>query len=217
LREKIIARRQNNRIVILPQTMHFRSKEALERAMAVYRAHPDLVACARDEDTERTLKEYGVKNAMLVPDPAHMLWGVLPRMPGEPGTELFMTRGVFEGEDPNAPRRGPAGTDWTDGFGLLDRLALRGGLELHSLDARLRNALPAAWLWRHLCRAQLMRTAVRMLAPYETIACDRMHVLLLALLLDKKVVARNSGYGKVARYAGTFLADDDQLTTQPAA
>src|SRR5262245_35753220 len=116
LRERIIARRHDHRIVILPQTMHFRSPEAMERAMAVYRAHPDLVACARDRDTERMLKDHGVRNAMLVPDPAHVLWGVLPRMPGEPGREIFMTRGVFEGEDPSAPRGRPKGTDWSDAF-----------------------------------------------------------------------------------------------------
>jgi pyruvyl transferase EpsO len=215
LRERIIARRQRNRIVILPQTMHFRSPAAMERAMAIYRAHPDLVACARDLETERLLKEHGVRNAMLVPDPAHVLWGVYPRMPGEPGSEIYMTRGLFEGDDPAAPRKGPAGTDWKDAFTLLDRLALRGGLELHALDARLRNTLPASWLWRHLCRARLMSTAIRLLAPYETVTCDRMHVMLLALLLDKNVIARNSGYGKVARYVETFLADDDQLRMGP--
>jgi len=211
LREEIIARRRRNRIVILPQSMHFRSPEALARAMAIYRAHPNLIACARDADTDRTLREHGVRS-VLAPDTAHALWGRLPALPGQPGSAAFMSRGVPEGAAPD--EADPPGLDWKDAFTLRDKLAFRAGLELHFLDARLRNALPAAWIWRRLCRARLIRAAIRLIAPHETISTDRLHIVLLALLLGKKVVARNNGYGKMARYVNTFLAGDENLSLQ---
>lgn len=71
---KVIRARPQQKIIIFPQTVHYRHKEHLLRDAAVFNSHPDLTICARDQTSYELLKKYFYKNnILLVPDMAFYL------------------------------------------------------------------------------------------------------------------------------------------------
>ncbi|MBL8701918.1 MAG: polysaccharide pyruvyl transferase family protein [Alphaproteobacteria bacterium] len=213
LREGVIARYPDHRIVSLPQTIHFGSDSACRAAMQLVRSHRHLTVCARDEDSWKLLRAAGVANAMLLPDMAHALWGAWMPMPADPGGTLTMRR--RDVERPLDAPPAPESRDWPDAWDRLDRLLFRAARKLHVLDGRLGNVLPVAGPWRRL-RDHLVARGVAMLRPHAVVSTDRLHVMLLALLLDRRVEVHDNSYGKLGRYIATWLAANGNVSRAPA-
>jgi pyruvyl transferase EpsO len=54
--------------------------------------------------------------------------------------------------------------------------------------------------------------AARYFVPYERVETDRMHAMLLALMLGQEVTAFDNSYGKLSAYADTWLSGIDRLS-----
>ena len=52
-----------------------------------------------------------------------------------------------------------------------------------------------------------MERGVRLLSPGETIVTDRLHAMLLALQMGRRVIAIDNANGKLTSYARTWFAD----------
>ncbi len=76
-REEIIHRYPQKRLVVFPQSVHFKSQDALDRSCEILRQHNDLHILVRDKYSLNSLQEKGVQNVVLCPDMAHALWGGL--------------------------------------------------------------------------------------------------------------------------------------------
>jgi len=207
-RESLVRRYRSNRIIMLPQTMHFLDPKELKASAAVFREHPDLHLCVRDEQSHRLASEHFSANVYLVPDMAHQLWPLRdPRghveKAGNP--ELLLIRRDAEGAPLPAgiaQRRGEF-RDWADLITRADWFLVRAAIRAQRLDALLHNTLPAAWAWRRYA-GTLVRRAMRLFAGYERITTSRLHGHILACLMGKPNVLIDNSYGKNSAYYRTW-------------
>jgi pyruvyl transferase EpsO len=119
-REHVARTFPDRRIVVLPQTVHFRDAANLERAAASFRGHPDLHLIARDAVSHAVLRDaFPEHHVAMAPDMALFLTdfagavGGLTAGPPDHDT-LYLLRGDIEKVDARGnPNFGPHWVDWT--------------------------------------------------------------------------------------------------------
>lgn len=206
-RERVVAQCKRNRIVLLPQTIHFESPMKLAECVAIFAAHPDLHICLRDRASYDFFRRHFPNPVYLFPDMAHFLWDEMEphrRTIGERATLLFMRADKEEYPFVYEPADGQTPIDWLDIVNPLDRVAF--GL-LHRLHRRHGDLLPRHEihpLWR-LYREHLIRKAIRTLAPHSMVVTNRLHMALLGLLMGRKVGMADNSYGKLSAYHACWL------------
>lgn len=224
LREQIVADFPANRIVILPQTVHFTDARARERAARRLSRHRDLRIAVRDRASLEIALRF-TPHVELLPDLVHGLgvrWYPRPGIAAassparpSPGGTLFLMRRDREGAARWPATRSAAVTgtepsggrslDWRDIFpGFSLRLAVAAMLMPAAPDpcaARLH-----AW-WSGYARELLTRGLARM-AGASRIATDRLHGAILARLAGRPVTLFDNSYGKVTAYYEAWWQDD---------
>lgn len=84
-REQIIQQYPQQRIIILPQTIHFQDPEKLHQAAQIFNNHPNLTICVRDRRSyELANTQFSNCKIILCPDMAFMLADL-------PGMKFFRT------------------------------------------------------------------------------------------------------------------------------
>ena len=84
-REEIIQKYPQNRIIILPQTIHFEDPEKLQQAAQIFNHHPNLTICVRDRHSQQLANtHFSNCQNILSPDMAFMLADL-------PGLKFFRT------------------------------------------------------------------------------------------------------------------------------
>jgi pyruvyl transferase EpsO len=209
-RESIVRRYPANRIVVLPQTVHFEDPERLRASKAVFGGHRDLHLLVRDEESFRIAREHFSDNVYLVPDMAHQLWpvsGVTPRAAKGSDRELLLIRRDGEGTPlpETIERRAAEFRDWKDLLKPTDWYLLYAAVWAQRLDRRLGNTLPAGWAWRRYA-GMLVARGIRLFAGYERIVTSRLHGHILACLMAKPSVLLDNSYGKNSSYYRTWTS-----------
>jgi pyruvyl transferase EpsO len=210
LREALVRRFPNAKFVILPQSVHFESPAAREAAERCFGAHNDLYLYVRDHASMPFVEGCG-GHGEVAPDMAHFLWGELAaKAAGEDGRASPV---LFQGRT-DIERVGPEGQDrafdWNDLVGLRERALLKLWQAAVLLDP-LRLLHGFRWLiWREV-RGRLIGKAVTKFSSYEEIHTDRLHGLILACLLSKRVIFRDNSYKKLRRYYDAFLKGSGNL------
>jgi pyruvyl transferase EpsO len=215
LREGIIQRFPQKRIVMFPQSIHFADMRALDRACDVIGAHPDLHILLRDRRSFSLLDERGVGNLLLCPDMAHALWGSLSAPEPSCADPLYLLRRDREsvGMSPAIAARAGDAVDWEDLLTGWTTLAFRLGVRVNERDGRehggwrrLNNRLPAYRLWNRVSNLLIDR-AIELFAPHPTIVSDRLHAVILAALLGRQAVAFDNCYAKTSSYVSLWMQD----------
>ncbi|MFF7456470.1 polysaccharide pyruvyl transferase family protein [Kitasatospora sp. NPDC008115] len=216
MREQVVGAFPGHRIVQLPQSVHFGDPARLERARAVFDAHPDLTLLLRDEPSLRTARRSFRAPSSLAPDCAFALPG-LPRLPQPERRILWLRRGDHESAAPGEPR--PDGevhrTDWTAQEGAdarwtaaarhVRRRIERASAELCRTAADSAAAELADAQDRH-AELQLQR-GCRLLGSASAVVTDRLHGHLLSLLLGLPHVVVDDRNGKISGYWQTWDHD----------
>jgi pyruvyl transferase EpsO len=218
-RERVLRLYPRNRIVILPQTVHFRSRERFFQSMEQFRTHGNCYIFARDNRSLGFLRQASFTQTSAMPDMAHYLWGkLLPITPRayEAQPLRFVRR---DGEAKSSPLlEGNASTvqsyDWPDTTTWSTRH--RAGLTLRAI--RFQNGLglhtQKYWQW-HSAQDRAIRDGVRFFSKYRKIYTNRLHVMLLGLLLEREVCAFDNSYGKLSSYRDTWLSGLEGLKWEP--
>ena len=218
-RERVLRLYPRNRIVILPQTVHFRSRERFFQSMEQFRSHGNCYIFARDNRSLEFLRQASFTQTSAMPDMAHYLWGkLLPITPRayEAQPLRFVRR---DGEAKASPLfECNPGTvlsyDWPDIItwptrrraGLILRaIVLQNGLGLHTQKY---------WQWRLVCD-WVVRDGVKLFSRYRKIYTNRLHAMILGLLLEREVCAFDNSYGKLSSYRDTWLNGMEGLTWEP--
>lgn len=201
-REDVVTRYRDKKIVLLPQSVHFDSKEALETSARIFRQHPDLTLFVRDAESLELVKDRFTDKAFLMPDMAHSLQWPEPVKPGPTGDTLYLVRRDIEATGQG--RQPERSYDWIDFIPSLDRKVFGLILRLHRLEARLGRPLGAQQAWYAYCH-RLAHRMERLFAPYGTIWTSRLHGMIFSSLLHKQVVYTDNSYGKLSRYATLWL------------
>ncbi len=218
-RESILERYPENRVIFLPQTVHFESREREARSVKKMAGHRNLHVFARDYVSLDRLRNAGLERVSPAPDMAHALFGVLkPTVVAAPGSVLKLIRGDKEASQPPAEFLGSdsATADWDHGTVAAFR-EVSHPFVLRAVKAIGRYGRPldahGLWYWH---RDGLIQDGVNLFSRYEIIVTNRLHAILLGLLLGKEVRAWDNSYGKLSAYYEAWLSNVPGLTfSQP--
>jgi pyruvyl transferase EpsO len=203
-----LARRLRAEVTLIqePQTVFFtepREKEVFAQSFG-QRANTrlavrDLVSLAAVADV--------FSGAVLSPDPVHML-GKIESAAATREKLVVMRR------DGESAGRALQGADWPADPRDLNRLRWWANRSRRIPPLRkLFHRGPTNWMNRAQRRFD---QGVEFLSQGETIHTDRLHVMLMALQMGRKVIAYDNNYGKLSSYARTWLAPfEDSLTLVP--
>jgi pyruvyl transferase EpsO len=197
-REAVVTRFPRNRVVQLPQSIHFASHEALARARRVLDRHDDLTLLARDRSSLAMARENFRVPVVLCPDMSFAL-GPMARPCPPTHDVVWLARADKEArETPAPPPPGVLRFDWvsdeptlTIRFGQRLMVVLAHRPSLRPVLAGLHTRTSVA-----LARARLAR-GCRQLSAGRVVVTTRLHGHLLALLLGIPHVLLDNSYGKV--------------------
>jgi exopolysaccharide biosynthesis predicted pyruvyltransferase EpsI len=209
LRLRVLSDLPDHRVVQLPQTLRFRTEEAIERAAESIAAHPDFVLLARDRDSERLAIERLRCHAAVCPDSAFAL-GPLerPRPPVTPVLALAR-RDIESGlAGPPAATRGVEVADWSRPEPLAARVlravSTRAGRRVAGHPRAFRVVAPLTWRAYERVARTLLRSGVARISRAEAVVTDRLHGHILCLLLGIPHVLIRDRFGKLDSFQSTW-------------
>lgn len=205
LRQDVVKRFPRNKILVFPQTVHFRDPSKIDDYAAVYRAHPNCKIFLRDHASLALVGQKFRVPCALAPDTAHQLWRnpdmFTPGFDGH-GTLTFMR---LDREAQDATDRAHS-LDWP---ALITPLTYAlAGAWIYTLrfnpSPSLQPALMRGW-GQH--RDRIIRHSANVFRQYARVRTDRLHALILGCLLGKPVVMKDNNYGKLSSYCDAWMPD----------
>lgn len=211
LRERVVADLPHNKIVVMPQSVHFRDAANLRRTASVLKRHRDLTITVRDHESRELLgPALGGMPIHMFPDMAHALWPLSAgRAAGGQGT-LCLWRVDIEKVDYADQFGSQTGkpVDWEDMVTPAEMAAFKALLRWVRLDNRLGHRFPNHRLWYAL-RDRIVGRMVRTFAAHDAVTTNRLHAIILSCLLERPVTYTDNSYGKLSRYHAAWLEGCD--------
>ena len=202
-RESVISRFPGNRIIQLPQSIHFKNKENLERAKHVFDKHPDLTLLVRDKSSLALARNSFRAPSILCPDMSFTL-GTLPRPFPQSQEIIWLRREDIESQGPPdvESKRGVRTTDWGTNSPMLERIVT---LLIKGRPAQMKAIhIPFVnGIYDHLARYRFSR-GIRMLAKGRVVITDRLHGHILSLLLGIPHILLDTEFGKNSAFYETW-------------
>lgn len=217
LRERVVANYPNNRIIVLPQTIHFTSQAERQGSAQIFRQHPDLHLCVRDAASYEIAREFS-KNVYLLPDMAHQLYPLSAISDSKPHGNLRISRTDGEKLTAHIANILPmhTTTDWPALIGDSERhieMFRKVMRKSHKLGlTRIANRLLMD-SWARYCQ-MLVGNAIQLFASHEHIFTDRLHGHILACLMDKPNTVIDNSYGKNSTYVTAWTECSDLVSVQ---
>ena len=214
-REHLIRSLDDRRIIQLPQTIYFSSRDALKRCATIINAHPDFTLLVRDRQSLRIANDWFACEALLCPDMALYLSHRPPNRP--PSRDIrFLLRSdhesTFDTRDLAAIAKQFDGeiVDWLDEPSSTYSAAARKarlGLLLKPPRGNLRQA--ARERRYHALAQARVRRGLSVLRDARLIVTDRLHGHLLSLIACVPNVVLDNSYGKVSQFIELWTKDID--------
>lgn len=211
-REKTIAALPHNRVIIMPQTMHFSDPEKFKECCALLSRHPDLHICVRDQRSAALARQM-TPNVYLLPDMAHQLWP-LQRSVAPSRPVLYLRRRDSEAQASALDQQSNT-FDWEDLIGkqwgfFLPQVAERSIFHAQRLGINKPFAnLEGQW-WIGQARRFIDRS-VDLFSQYERVESDRLHAHILSSLLSIPNRISDNSYGKNSNYIGEWTHGSELL------
>ena len=212
-RERLIREFPSHRMVMLPQTIHFQTQERLRQAVEVFSGHDNLTVCVRDFTSLEFFRRNFHNPAHLMPDMAHLLWGVLPAPPPqvEGKRTLLFTRTDKESRPmTGVPAETSGPTDWQNVIAPYETLIFRVLRKLHYKHCSYGGQRSLHPAWRHM-RDRLILKGRRLVEGYDVVVTNRLHAAILGLLLGREVVMMDNSNRKLSEYYATWLKDSPSV------
>ncbi len=216
LRESVLRRFEEQPVVQLPQTIHFQSSKTLEAAQRVVAKHNNFVLLVRDMVSYEFAKQNFECEVHLCPDMAFAMKKSRLKQfaPNKDIQCVYLSRTDLESNKEKSGRlpKEVLSIDWLDEqlpetakyYRMIDRferrLWARRSLPLQRVRFKLSEILSQKRLER----------GCRILCQSERVVTDRLHGMILATLLGRRVYAFDNSYGKLSSFYQTwkeFLPD----------
>lgn len=182
-----------------PQSVHFASASDRTQFASRMASRPRLRLAVRDTASLAAVRDL-VADVTLAPDSVHMLGRLHAAAPTRPVVQLLRR----DDESALPPGTGAEAVDWP-AMTFADRLRRRARRTVvEGAVTRGMNRTTDRWFADAATR---LATGVALLAPGETIVTDRLHAMLIALQMGRRVIAIDNANGKLTSYAATWLAD----------
>ncbi len=221
-RLKVIKAYPNNRIIMFPQSVWYSDKSLIRKDSEIISGHHDLFLCARDRWSYDFLTaNFPESKILLVPDMAFFISD--DRLAGyrsrHTGKSLYFKRVDKESTSLTDRRKEPSCDtgDWpkygdrTLGFNFLiygsELIAKINSLSyVQEIIAEAIDVFANKY-WR----SSRFKMAVSYIADYDKVITDRLHAMILSVLLYKSVEFINNSTGKLRAYYETWLSDLDNI------
>lgn len=211
LRENIISNFPNNKIIMLPQSVHFNSEQEMEKSQKIFKQHNNLILLARDYESFQLLKKFS-DQTHLMPDMAHYLYGSLESKKNidNKGTLFFLRKDKEKVQLPDTlDLNNKSAIDWddivfSDDYKLHKKLKkilkLQKLLPFISFDDYVYNE------WQKQSQG-LINRACELFSKYDLIVSSRLHAHILASLLEIPSIILDNSYNKNSRYYQEWTKD----------
>ena len=205
LREAVVTKFKNNRVIILPQTVHFKEQANLEASGRIFKQHPNLTIFCRDTNSKAILETYFCDNVVLCPDMAQSLWNIFPQQRKEniKHDRMWMIRRDIEetnlsslGETPDPAHC----VDWHDICTDRDREFMVMMHRFERLNRKIPgNLFPTTRMW-YRYTDKLVARVNELFMSYQSVTTSRMHGHILCCLLKMDTRLLDTSYGKNSGY-----------------
>jgi pyruvyl transferase EpsO len=203
-REWLMEKYPSCRIVVMPQSLHYSTEAAREASLRRVARHANSYLFVRDHESYSALKQSGIERVAMMPDMAHELWNLLkPNGSAPAGRVLNLLR---RDKEAVACAGCEHSVDWKDSFSGATKIAAGGTYYLLSLFGKWSPQRLNARLW-YSARNRMVKDGISLFSDYSVVMTNRLHAMLLALLLGREVYASDNTYGKLARYSKAWLAE----------
>ncbi|EJE3942989.1 polysaccharide pyruvyl transferase family protein, partial [Escherichia coli] len=194
LREKITLKFPNKKIICLPQTLHFNNEEELERSAKIFKKHSDFHLYVRDQES-LTIGYQFTDNIKLIPDMAHSLHPLIDINECDINREsyriLHMVRSDKEANSNNANNMlSKRSFDWANIISPSMYLMGRSIIILDKL--RYSNSMK---FWDKIASDMVFKS-INYFMSHNEVYSDRLHGIILAALLGKKIRCFDNNYKK---------------------
>ncbi len=217
LRERIVQSHPENRIIVLPQSLHFSTPEKMAQSAEVFRTHADVHLCVRDQVSFVMAQEF-TDHVYLLPDMAHQLHPMRGHAMQAGAGSLHISRVDDESSDHKRMLHAVSDTitDWPQFVGAreaqinLFRRAI-GAFFRRGLGRQANRILVPVWI---AYSGRLIADAARLFAQHELIVTDRLHGHILACLMSRKNIVLDNSYGKNSRYVEAWTLNSELVMLQ---
>jgi pyruvyl transferase EpsO len=218
-RERVLQLYPRNPIVVLPQTVYFESQDRLQKSMERYRSHRNCHIFARDARSLETLQRAGIHRSSAMPDMSHYLWGsLLADLSSDLEPQPMRLVRRDKESKAHAVLHGAGCTaqvcDWRNIVARSTSRFARLTIKAILIQCALGLHTQKYWQWRPM-QDRAIRDGVRFFSRYRKIYTNRLHAMLLGLLLEREVCAFDNSYGKLSSYRTTWLSEMEGLTWEP--
>lgn len=215
-RKRIIKLYPRNKIIILPQSVYYKDEYNLKNDVEFYSQYHNVTICTRERFSYEFIKRNFVYNrTILVPDLAFYINIDKYNISSSFGKTLFVRRLdselLSESDYSKVPKDADV-YDWptyySEGLYLKTIYYIFRCLKFLSsiCGRRLKNKLED--IKRNVFyRKKYVQMGVDFLSQYDTIYSTRLHVMILAVLLGKRIYIYNNETGKLANFYNTWLLD----------
>jgi pyruvyl transferase EpsO len=216
-RERIIQQYQGNRIIQLPQSVHFQDIQNLERCRNIFNSHPDFHLIVRDSESFDLAGRIHDGPTYLCPDMA-LCMGAVPRTakPRHPIVGLMRTdkEKAVSSIASSCNKAALHTTDWLEEpFSIvqwvnakLDWLQGRFPRWTESLDGM------KPFLFQRLATERFKR-GCDILCSGEVVITDRLHGHIMCCLLGIPHVVLDNSYRKIGNFRDAWKTGEDLCVT----
>lgn len=215
-RLSIILQYPQNKIIILPQSVYYNDRKNLKRDAIIMRNHPNLIICARDKASYKTLiKKSFSDKIILLPDMAFCIPDDILQKYQSPNTNnatLFVKRTDKELLCPYVHERKLRKEqdlntqDWPSYEHPDDDVLVK----FWELKAQNKEPEYIAYA-TEILRPYLFKQGVMFISSYNKIYTTRLHVAILCVLLRKPVYIFDNSYGKNRTFYEAWLSNVENI------
>lgn len=221
-RLKIIQHYPHNKIVVMPQSVYYKSSDFLAHDVQIVNSHRNLSIIARDQVSYNFMREHFTKtNILIAPDMAFYISDTLIdkyRATKPHKDTICLFREDKESVLSLSSLRGN-GFDICDWPTIGKVPSVIKGLDVCYRVARKLRVVRLDVLVNKLCdrianifiRKSFVHQGCKLLSDYKSIYSTRLHGMILGILLDKDVVCIDNSTGKISAFYNTWLTDLDSL------
>lgn len=224
-RKDVIELYPDNKVIILPQTIYFKDKEAEKEDFQYFAQHKNLYLCVRDQNSyDLACKYLEVDKVLFLPDMAFCIKDEILVKAKPTGKKLLMSR--IDVEAVSVDKKYIDQVDLQSDWPTFEKRPvycsyLRFLLALNrKVSNNFRGKLPP-YLVRYIdnfamstVRKKLINTGIKFINDYDEIYTTRLHGCILSLLLDKKIVLLDNSYGKNKSYYDAWLKNSENIKVE---
>lgn len=217
-KRRIISTYPNNPIIQLPQSVWYDNENLLKEDVELLGQHPNLTICARDKWSYDFLKKHFSKNKiLLVPDMAFYIDEKILskyRNLSISGKKIYIKR-IDKEYVPST------GIDFKDDTTIADWPTFTKPLSSLKVLKRIESVNKHFGKWlpfmntieglfaEDIFLKDMTIAGLEFLSPYDTVITTRLHAMILATLLHKKVEYIDNSSGKLSAFVSTWFSDLD--------